>query len=296
MEQHLRFLERQVASPDLKWEVLVVDNNCKDSTPEMLRQAALRFPVPFRFVREEKQGLSHARNRGIRESRGKYLLFTDDDTQPDHAWVESVCRTFKERKCDAVAGKIALKLACDRPVWLTDELLAFLAHLDYGPTEKILSVEEAPPIGANMAFLASVFDKVGGFDPALGRTGNKLIGGEEIDLFQRFLKMGLTAIYQPRAIVRHVVDQDRLRKSYFRKLHFNTGKIGGQRYLPSGRQVLGIPLYIFPQLARSLLNYVGTVYRTGINASLRKELTVWYFLGFILGRGQQHLAGGKTLS
>lgn len=180
---------------------------------------------------------------------------------------------------------------------MTDDLLGFLAHVDYGAEEQVLTMETSPPVGANMAFTRKVFDKVGGFDPALGRRGRRLIGGEEIELFQRFLEAGFTAIYQPKAIVYHVIEQDRLRKSYFRSLHFNEGQVRGRRYgSPRGKRVAGIPLFLFPQLVRSVLRFLATVLRHGLNRSLRKEMNVWYLLGFILGCTKQRLNRGRAVA
>jgi glycosyltransferase involved in cell wall biosynthesis len=279
----LESFQRQIAPPDVNWELLVVDNNCSDSTPELLREAARNFAGRLRFVREEKQGLSHARNRGIREARGQYLLFTDDDTEPASTWIAEVWKTFTARNCDAVAGKIELQWSCAKPSWMADELLAFLAKVDYGTEEHTLETVERPPIGANMAFRASVFDQIGNFDVELGRKGKALVGGEEIDFFERFLKQGLRALYQPKAVIYHSVDHDRVHKWYFRMLHFNNGKVSGLRYNGVGRQLAGIPLFIFPQTGRMFARYLRTAWEEGVVNSLRQEMNVWYSLGFITG-------------
>jgi glycosyltransferase involved in cell wall biosynthesis len=282
LQRSLESLRRQVVSPNVRWELIVVDNNCSDSTPEILRDVSVDFPVPLQIFRETKQGLSHARNRGIKEAQGTYLLFTDDDVEPALDWIESIWSTFRKCQCDAVGGKVELKFLCERPLWVTDDLKGFLAHVDYGSTEIQLTGGSAP-IGANMAYSARVFARLGGFDPLLGMNADKLVGGEEIDLFERFLKASLIAIYQPKALVYHAVDRDRLRKSYFRSLHFNSGKIRGLRYVTHGRQVFGIPLFLLPQLLRSLGVFAITVLKKGLDHSVRLELNIWYFLGFIFG-------------
>ena len=285
----LECLERQVVPAHLAWEVVVVDNNSQDDTEVRIKSLAVSFPVPLRYVLETEQGASHARNRGIKESQANILAFTDDDVRPDPHWVESLYSTFEKYECDGVAGKIELEWNSPRPEWLTDELLGFLARLDYGANEFLLVDEEMSPFGPNMAFKRSVFERIGGFDTALGPKGKSLTRGEEPELFHRFLQAGLRAIYQPHALVYHVVDVRQVRKSFFRSVHFLSGKDSGLRHQVSrGKRWLGIPLYVFPQLGRSLSAFIRTAIAVGFHFSLRKEMTVWYFLGFILGCNERY--------
>lgn len=54
-------------------EVVVVDDGSTDGTPAIVQS------YPVRFVQETHQGVSAARNRGIRTSIGEYLVFLDSD-------------------------------------------------------------------------------------------------------------------------------------------------------------------------------------------------------------------------
>ena len=61
------------------WESIVVDNNSKDDTRERVESFAAEHPeLNLRYVFEQKQGLSYARNAGIMASTGdikeKYVL------------------------------------------------------------------------------------------------------------------------------------------------------------------------------------------------------------------------------
>ena len=75
----LNSLAEQEVPDDLVWEIVVIDNNSKDDTKDVVDEFTLKTPIPVKYFTEEKQGLSHARNRGIVESEGKYVAFTDDD-------------------------------------------------------------------------------------------------------------------------------------------------------------------------------------------------------------------------
>jgi glycosyltransferase involved in cell wall biosynthesis len=248
----------------------------------VLQKLSHDFPRPLRWVKETKQGLSHARNRGVVEASGRYVVFTEDDVRIDRLWVASICEMFAKNSCDAVAGRIELFWTAPRPRWLTDELLGFLGYLDYG--EERTLTEDTPFFGGNMAFAKSVFERIGMFDPNLGRQGRKLIGGEEIDLFKRFLAARMRAFYQPKAIVHHIIDSHRLRKSYFRNLHYQEGRLRGDAFvMTDSRSIAGVPLFLLPQFGRSVSKFIQTVWRDGAHRSLRTEMNVWYSLGFVRG-------------
>src|SRR5438128_1394037 len=59
----------------LDYEVIVVDNNSSDDTASMVREVVGRRDDCVRYVFEGRQGLSHARNRGIDEARADIIAF-----------------------------------------------------------------------------------------------------------------------------------------------------------------------------------------------------------------------------
>lgn len=56
------------------FEVIVIDDGSTDGTPTLLE----RYPL-VKIIRQENQGMSTARNRGIDEAKGEYILFVDSD-------------------------------------------------------------------------------------------------------------------------------------------------------------------------------------------------------------------------
>ena len=68
------------SSPRAEWEVVVVNNNSTDDTEERFAQFVAENPdLPVRMVREERQGLSHARNCGMEAAKSPYIAIIDDD-------------------------------------------------------------------------------------------------------------------------------------------------------------------------------------------------------------------------
>lgn len=193
--------------PDL--EILVVDNAPSDTATRDL--VSEHYP-DFRYVVEPVGGLSHARNRAIREARGEIIAFTDDDAIVDPDWPRHLTAAF------SLAPEVACVTGLIVPLELETEPQIILESgwsYNRGYQRRFYRVGNSDGrrdsyhleayrfgAGANMAFRRSLFDSVGVFDPALG-AGTPCGGGEDLDLFFRTLEAGHVLVYEPRALVRH---------------------------------------------------------------------------------------------
>jgi len=59
------------------FEIVLVDDGSKDDTGEMVK--SLKSPAALNYLYQENQGLATARNLGLNNVKGKYVLFVDDD-------------------------------------------------------------------------------------------------------------------------------------------------------------------------------------------------------------------------
>lgn len=64
------------------FEILLIDDGSKDGTSDLCDELQHRHAC-VRCVHQENGGVSNARNRGIREARGQYILFFDADDSVD---------------------------------------------------------------------------------------------------------------------------------------------------------------------------------------------------------------------
>lgn len=284
----LKSLSEQNVTKGFEWEIIVVDNNSTDDTFDVVKAFQENSNVPVKYIKEEKQGLSYARNRGITSSKGKYIAFTDDDALVDYNWVAVLYETFQRYECEGVGGRIHLKPVKELPRWLKKELWGFLACLDYG--DKPFQIINHNIYGTNMAFSREIFDKVGYFDVELGRKSYMPVGGEEIDIVNRILQSGGAVYYQPMAEVYHIIEKYKLRKQYFRQLHYYDGFSSGKFYKGEiKRHFCGIPFFVFPQFVRSIVKYLR-------NPSLRMQMNIWWLQGFMVGRASEYRKLKKNLA
>ena len=61
--------------PKQDYEIILVDNNCTDNTRDICCTfASDHSDLMFRYTIESQQGLSAARNKGIKEAKGNILV------------------------------------------------------------------------------------------------------------------------------------------------------------------------------------------------------------------------------
>lgn len=77
LAETLRALGRQSVPAD-QYEVLVVDNGCRDATASFLASCKLACEMKS-FYEPENIGISAARNKALRHARGRYIVFVSDD-------------------------------------------------------------------------------------------------------------------------------------------------------------------------------------------------------------------------
>ena len=276
-------LKAQQPAARREWEVIVVDNNSKDHTRQVIEEFQRDWPL-LRYEFEGKQGLSYARNYGIAAARGDILLFTDDDVLPEPDWMETTLSGLEKYNADACGGYIAPIWESTPPDWLTERFYGFLAvrterHDDYAITSS-----SQLPFGANMAFRREVFQKVDGFDTSRGRKGNVLASGEDGELFERILSVGLKVMFLGQSRVHHKVESFRLTKRYFRRWRFQTSRnIAQSKDMPGDRRLFNIPLYVFPQFLRAVARMLwGHIFQPRDEA-FNREMVVCHFLGTLQG-------------
>ncbi len=103
----LAHLEQQTY-PAARFEILVVDVASTDETPGLLVRHAAGGPVRTRCIDEPGGSFTKARNAGIREAKGDYVLLLDLDLLAAPGLVEEHLRCHKETGGEgAVLGSIS---------------------------------------------------------------------------------------------------------------------------------------------------------------------------------------------
>jgi glycosyltransferase involved in cell wall biosynthesis len=164
-------IESVLGQTHQEYEIIVVD----DGSPDNTAQVAARYPR-VRLISQRNQGLAAARNSGISESEGKYLVFldADDRLRPKALQAGAECMAKHPESAFVYVGYIYIRqdgepLSAPHKPYDGDEL--YYGLLDRNRIE----------MGAAVMYRREIFDSVGGFNTSLRAA-------EDYDLYLRIAR------------------------------------------------------------------------------------------------------------
>lgn len=265
LREALESLSRQtIAAAD--FEVVVVNNNSSDETEDLVAEFVSRHKN-VRLIRETRQGLSHARNRGWQSATGEYVAYLDDDAKAGPEWLERILAAFRTviPTPDVVGGPILPWYETDPPDWFSEDL----ETRSWGESAGFLAGPQARYgfSGSNITIKKSRLEEAGGFAPELGMAGAQLRMGEDAELCHRLYLDGARFWYDPEIVVEHWVPVAKMRLRY----RFDRGLACGAAWSTSRRYRLS-PWRWLKTLAALLLCLLGvlaTVFQRSENRKAR---------------------------
>jgi len=187
-------------------EILLIDNNSNDGTAELKHRFKSHQIV--KYFLETKQGLSHARNRGIKESVGEILVYLDDDIELVKNYFEICDETFLNSSISISGGKV-LPHKIKIPIWLPEKYYFLVSVFDCGNSPKFVK----HLMGGNFAIRKKDALRIGFYNNELGRNGTSLGGGEETEYQDRAAIMGYKMRYNPKQNILHKIN-NKLNEDY----------------------------------------------------------------------------------
>jgi GT2 family glycosyltransferase len=204
------------------YEVIVVDNAPRtEATVPVVRAFCEAIPR-LRYVKEDRPGLSWARNCGAALADGDVIAFTDDDVVVDRHWLSKLVLAFCSHTDVACVTGLVVPMALETEA---QEWFEQFGGFGRGFQMRVFDMIENRPnspvypfscgmigSGNNMAFKAPILRSIGFFDPALG-AGTASRGGEDLSAFFSVITAGHKIVYEPAALVHH------LHRSSYKDLH-----------------------------------------------------------------------------
>ena len=304
LDETLASLRRLRVAPGRTWEAIVIDNNSADDTRAVVERHARDFPVPLLYLFEVQQGRSSALNAGIGAAGGDVLVFTDDDVRVEEGWLDAACDALlgADASLAYAGGPVRPSWEVPPPRWLDldrGDLWGTIAIQDHGPEPFVYEDRRKVPLGANMAVRKSLFDRIGGFRPDFGRTGGRLVLGQEVpELLMRARDAGVRGLYVPAMAVHHHVPAHRLTPAYFRRWWFGKGvsRAALERIQPVTEMgldltrtphVAGVPRYLYGSAVRDVIGWLAERLRRRPAAAFRHQMMLAYFAGYFRARQRE---------
>lgn len=95
-------------SPELKIEVIVVDNNSSDTSQSKLTKLSKKSPIPLKLIENKtNDGFSAANNQGIKKAQGEYILLLNSDTVVIDTALAALVATFKHYPSDETTADLS---------------------------------------------------------------------------------------------------------------------------------------------------------------------------------------------
>lgn len=164
--------------------MIVVNDGSTDDTEQIIRL----YPQ-FSAITTPNQGVSAARNVGLRAATGEIIAYIDSDADADPDWLTYLIATCEELGVAGVGGP--------NFVPPTDNWVAQCVYRSPGgPAQVMFDDQNAEHIpGCNMSFRKEALQDIGGFDPIFRAAG------DDVDVCWRLLAKGYQIGFNPSAVV-----------------------------------------------------------------------------------------------
>jgi GT2 family glycosyltransferase/Flp pilus assembly protein TadD len=192
-------------TPQGVYEVIIIDNESTDGTPEFLESFQTGVTI---ITNKTNSGFAKACNQGACASKGEYLLFLNNDTEPGKGWLEPLLLILDNDQSVVAAGSKLLfpdgdiqhagvVIIDDRK--LPDPLVA--RHIFYKQPSNLTEANRLRTYQALTAACVLIrkdsYERAGGFDEGYWN------GYEDVDLCFKLQQNGGRLVYQPESVVVH---------------------------------------------------------------------------------------------
>ena len=174
------------------FEIILVDNNSTDGTVEFITK---NYPSLIIIKLDSNKGFAEPNNVAAKISKGKYLLFLNNDTVVTPNFIFEMVKVMETDKKIAICQSLLLK-----PDGSVDSSGDFIDHLGvvYNSKTKIDEIREVSSArGASMLVRSDIFEKLDGFDQKF------FVTFEDVDLCWRSWILGYRVLIIPTSIVYH---------------------------------------------------------------------------------------------
>lgn len=275
----LESLAAQTTNEIFTYSVVVTDNDREQSAKSVAAEYAAGAKLEIKYCCEPEQNIALARNLAVRNARGDFIAFIDDDEFAPPTWLLTLVDTCNSRSADGVLAPVRPHFDSPPPEWLVKG--QFCERPEY-ETGYVLKWRETRT--GNALVRRNLVENVD--EPFRRGLGN---GGEDQDFFRRMMEKNHTFVWCNEAPVYEVVPPDRWTRTYLVRRALLRGQ--NERHMTDLRGILksliAVPVYtaMLPILAIA-----------GHHLFMRYVVKLMDHAGRLMGLLGIRPAGGKYLS
>ena len=219
----LRLLLRNLASQKtdglFTYSIVIVDNDCSQSSRQIVIEFQDSSRVDVAYCVEPEQNIALARNRALANATGSFVAFIDDDESPQQDWLLQLFRTCKTYNVDGVLGPVVPRFESIPPAWVRK------GRFCERPTHTTgFIIDETEGRTGNLLLKRTILDGNGSnFRPQFGS------GGEDRDFFRRMIRSGRIFVWCNEAAVYETIPARRWKRRFMIRRALLRGKMAANK-------------------------------------------------------------------
>ena len=221
LEKLLLELDKQYTGDLFQYTAVIVDNDCSRSAEATVTAIKRNCSFDISYIVEPERGISQARNRVVKNVRGAFLAFIDDDEYPSERWLFNLYNTIVRFKADGVLGPVYPYFDVPPPGWLLRSGLCFRKSFLTG-TE--LHSPADTRTGNVLLSMRLFNDCLEPFDKRFGSTG-----GEDAHFFTEAINRKSKFVWCNEAPVYELVPQSRRTRRYYMQRALLRGTLNARK-------------------------------------------------------------------
>ena len=91
------------------YEIIIINDGSTDQSPEICEKILTKNNINYKIHHQENKGVSSARNKGLENVKGEYIIFVDGDDQIHEKHIESLYTNLKKENTDFAFTQMIIK-------------------------------------------------------------------------------------------------------------------------------------------------------------------------------------------
>ncbi|MBW7888012.1 MAG: glycosyltransferase family 2 protein [Bacteroidetes bacterium] len=189
----------QLQNSNIPFEVCIVNDGSTDGTELLLQQHTFSYPVSM--ISLNRSGPAQAKNIGAEESKGKYIVFMEDDVIAQSGWLQNAYEFLTDETIDVLEGKTIYQTTKKAVRSFDDN-----GYFSFIP--------------CNLFIRRDLFLKTGGYDTSFNSVNENLYFREDTELGFRLMEFKIKIQKADNVVVEHPEQFNTMKSSFRHALRY----------------------------------------------------------------------------